>query len=161
MSSPKPCGQRGLSGARGIVPIDSQTAFHAGTAGTAGTYRLDDALTFATVPMLRQPGLDLIAAATGDVEFDLECVPLTDSAGLALLIDWLAEARARQRTLRYLKVPDALSELAKLSEVESLIAPSAETPADTSVQTTSVQTTPEQTTPAQTLNATTTVARSR
>jgi phospholipid transport system transporter-binding protein len=127
VSTPKPCGQRGLSGARGIVPIDRQTAFQAGAAGTVGTYRLEDALTFATVPILRQPGLDLIAAATGDLAFDLECVPLTDSAGLALLIDWLAEARSRQRTLRYIKVPDALSELAKLSDVESLIEPSAET----------------------------------
>jgi ABC-type transporter Mla MlaB component len=54
-------------------------------------------------------------------------VPLTDSAGLALLIDWLAEARSRQRTLRYLKVPEALSQLAKLSDVEELITPPAET----------------------------------
>jgi len=126
MSTPKPCGQRGLSGARGIVPIDGQTAFLACPAGTPGVYRLEDALTFATVPILRQPGVDLIAAAPGDVQFDLECVPLTDSAGLALLIDWLAEARSRQRTLRYVKVPEALSELAKLSDVEELIAPSAE-----------------------------------
>jgi phospholipid transport system transporter-binding protein len=127
MSTPKPCGQRGLSGARGIVPIDGKTAFLSCPAGTAGVYRLEDALTFATVPILRQPGLDLIASAPGDVQFDLECVPLTDSAGLALLIDWLAEARSRQRTLRYLRVPDALSELAKLSDVESLIMPSADT----------------------------------
>jgi phospholipid transport system transporter-binding protein len=127
MSTPKPCGQRGLSGARGIVPIDGKTAFLACPAGTAGVYRLEDALTFATAPILRQPGLDLIAAATGDVQFDLECVPLTDSAGLALLIDWLAEARSRQRTLRYLKVPEALSQLAKLSDVEELITPPAET----------------------------------
>jgi phospholipid transport system transporter-binding protein len=128
MSTPKPCGQRGLSGARRIVPIDGKTAFLACPAGTAGVYRLEDALTFATVPILRQPGLDLIASAAGDVEFDLECVPLTDSAGLALLIDWLADARSRHRTLRYLKVPQALSELAKLSDVEELITPSAETP---------------------------------
>jgi phospholipid transport system transporter-binding protein len=107
------------------VPIDGQTAFLSCPAGTPGVYRLEDALTFATVPKLRQPGLDLIAAAAGDVQFDLECVPLTDSAGLALLIDWLAEARARQRTLRYLKVPEALSELARLSDVDALIEPSA------------------------------------
>jgi phospholipid transport system transporter-binding protein len=147
MSTPKPCGQRGLSGARRIVPIDGKTAFLACPAGTAGIYRLEDALTFATVPILRQPGLDLIAAAPGDVQFDLECVPLTDSAGLALLIDWLAEARARQRTLRYLKVPEALSELAKLSDVEALIEPSAATQ-------------PAEAQPAGMLNATSEAARS-
>lgn len=149
MSTPKPCGQRGLSGARGVVPIDGQSAF---LAGTPGSYRLEDALTFATVPILRQPGLDLIAAAPGDVQFDLECVPLTDSAGLALLIDWLAEARARQRTLRYLKVPEALSQLAKLSEVEELIEPSAQTP-PAGAQ-------PAETPPAELLSATTTASRS-
>src|SRR5579863_2217449 len=143
MSTPKPCGQRGLSGARASVPINGQTAF---LAAGSGTFRLEDALTFATVPTLRQPGLELIAAAPGDVQFDLECVPLTDSAGLALLIDWLAEARARQRTLRYLKVPEALSELAKLSDVEELIEPS--TPATTA------------TPPAEPLSATTTASRS-
>jgi phospholipid transport system transporter-binding protein len=150
VSTPKPCGQRGLSGARGIVPIDGQTAFEA---GAAGTYRLADALTFATVPVLRQPGLDLIAAASVDLAFDLECVPLTDSAGLALLIDWLAEARARHRTLRYIKVPDALSELAKLSDVDSLIEPSAETQAAPSQPAALLH-------PAGTLNAATTAGRS-
>ena len=118
------CNQRGLSGAREAPLIDGEAAF---VAGAEGTYRLEAALIFATVPMLRQPGVHRIASAAGEVQFDLERVPMTDSAGLALLIDWLAEARARQRTLRYLKVPEALSELAKLSDVEELITPPAET----------------------------------
>jgi len=134
MSSPQPRTQGGLSCARGALPIDAQAAF---VAGAGGAFRLEAALTFATVPALWQPGLDRIAAASGEVEFDLQGVTVADSAGLALLIDWLAEARASQRTLRYLKVPEALSALAELSEVEPLILPSAET-----------------------LNATTTAARS-
>jgi phospholipid transport system transporter-binding protein len=146
VSSPQPRNQGGLSCTRGALPIDAQSAF---VAGAGGAYRLAAALTFATVPALRQPGLDRITAAAGGVEFDLQGVTVADSAGLALLIDWLAEARARQRTLRYLKVPQGLSALAKLSDVEELIEPSA-----------APETQPAATRPAETLNATTTAARS-
>ena len=117
------CNQRGLGGARIAPPLDGRAAF---VAIDGGAYRLDAPLIFATVPILRQPGLDLIAAAEAAVAFDLQRVTMADSAGLALLIDWLAEAGARQRTLRYLKVPEGLSELAALSDVEALIEPSAE-----------------------------------
>ena len=90
---------RGLSAVRhGCAGIDGQQAF---VAVSSGVYRLEAPLTFATVPALRQAGLELIAAASGDLEFDLQSVATSDSAGLALLIDWLAEARALQRTLRY------------------------------------------------------------
>jgi phospholipid transport system transporter-binding protein len=120
MASPDPIG-RGLSAASIAPAIDGQQAF---VSSSAGVYRLEAPLTFATAPLLRQPGLERIEAASDAVEFDLQHVPASDSAGLALLIDWLAEARARQRTLRYVQVPEALRALARLSEVESLIAPS-------------------------------------
>src|ERR1019366_3634290 len=88
---------RGLSAASTAPAIDGQQAF---VAVSSGVYRLEAPLTFATVPVLRQPGLERIDAASGDVEFDLQRVAASDSAGLALLIDWLAEARVRQRKLR-------------------------------------------------------------
>lgn len=127
MRSEQTCNQRGLGGARIAPPLDARAAF---VAIAGGAYRLEAPLIFATVPTLRQPGLDLIAAAAADVEFDLQRVTMADSAGLALLIDWLAEAGARQRTLRYLKVPEGLGALAVLSDVEALIEPSAETSAE-------------------------------
>lgn len=111
---------RGLSAAGSAPAIDGQQAF---VAVAEGSYRLEAPLTFATVPMLRQPGLERIAAASGALQFDLHGVVASDSAGLALLIDWLAEARAQQRTLRYVQASDSLRALARLSEVESLIVP--------------------------------------
>jgi len=119
MASPDTVG-RGLSAARSCAAIDGEQAF---VVVSDGVYRIEAPLTFATVPSLRQPGLTRIADAGGDLEFDLQSVAASDSAGLALLIDWLAEARARQRTLRYGQASEALRALAKLSEVESLIAP--------------------------------------
>jgi len=48
-------------------------------------------------------------------------VPAVDSAGLALLIDWLAIARARSCQLHYEKPGATLLALARLSEVEPLL----------------------------------------
>lgn len=87
----------------------------------AGVFRLEASLTFATVPVLHGPGVAHIEAAGADLQFDLQRVDVIDSAGLALLIDWLAIARAKQRRLRYARPPAALLALAHLSEVEGLI----------------------------------------
>jgi phospholipid transport system transporter-binding protein len=117
--APRQPGDRGgLFGAGDAPAIDGEAAF---VAVSSGVFRLEAPLTFASVPALRQPGLERIDAATTQLEFDLQHVATTDSAGLALLIDWLAEARARQRTLRYARAPEELLNLARLSEVEALI----------------------------------------
>ena len=115
---PPPAAHGGLSAARSAPAIDAQAAF---VAASTGVYRLESALTFATVPALHRPGLERIAAAEGELQFDLHGVGATDSAGLALLVDWLAAARARHCTLRYGQPPEALLALAKLSDVEPLI----------------------------------------
>jgi phospholipid transport system transporter-binding protein len=88
---------------------------------SADAYRLESALTFATVAALHEPGLALIASAGGGLTLDLESVPAVDSAGLALLIDWLAAARARSCQLHYAKPAPTLLSLARLSEVEPLL----------------------------------------
>ena len=126
VAGPEPSTHGGLSGARDAPAIDAEAAF---VAVASGRYRLEASLTFATVPALRQAGLTRIGAEATELEFDLERVPVTDSAGLALLIDWLAEARAARRALRYAQVPQALRALARLSDVESLIASAAAGPA--------------------------------
>jgi phospholipid transport system transporter-binding protein len=52
---------------------------------------------------------------------DLAGVTAGDSAGLALMIEWLSVARAIQRPLRYENIPSQLQQLARLSEVEELL----------------------------------------
>jgi phospholipid transport system transporter-binding protein len=87
----------------------------------AGVYRLEAPLTFASVASLRAHGLELIQAADNGLTLDLHAVPAVDSAGLALLIDWLAEARLRSRPLKYAQLPETLIALARLSDVEKLL----------------------------------------
>jgi phospholipid transport system transporter-binding protein len=50
-------------------------------------------------------------------------VTASDSAGLALLIEWLSVAKSAGRTLRFDNVPSQLRQLARLSDVEVLVVP--------------------------------------
>jgi phospholipid transport system transporter-binding protein len=56
----------------------------------------------------------------GDCRIDLRDVSDVDSAGLAVLIEWLAQARARGTRLEFTNLPPALRSLATLSGVEFL-----------------------------------------
>jgi phospholipid transport system transporter-binding protein len=87
-----------------------------------GVFRLESALTFASVASLRPQGLNAIDSATNGLTIELNAVSAVDSAGLALLIDWLARAKAKSCTLKFGSPPDTLLSLARLSEVEKLIA---------------------------------------
>ncbi|MFT3791236.1 MAG: STAS domain-containing protein [Rudaea sp.] len=52
---------------------------------------------------------------------DLSKLVDADSAALAVLIAWAARAHARGTNLRYLNAPQALRNLARLSDVDGLL----------------------------------------
>ena len=54
-------------------------------------------------------------------QVDLSGVPLADSAGLALMLEWQARQRKRGRELTIINAPDDLMRLAKLSEADDLL----------------------------------------
>lgn len=87
-----------------------------------GVLRAEGALTFATARAASATGIAaLSAAAAGAVEIDCGAVNPADSAGLAVLLDWLAVARDAGRSLRYANLPQELKALARISEVEELL----------------------------------------
>ncbi|HEY8510199.1 MAG TPA: STAS domain-containing protein, partial [Steroidobacteraceae bacterium] len=55
--------------------------------------------------------------------FEVDCsgVGAADSAGLAVLLDWLAFAKSRGRHIHYVGLPEELLALARISEVEDLL----------------------------------------
>ncbi len=59
------------------------------------------------------------------VEVDLTGVDRADSAGLALLVGFVAATRAAQVTLTFRGVPERLRAIARISEVEDLLVESA------------------------------------
>ncbi len=52
---------------------------------------------------------------------DLSGVTGGDSAGLALLVEWLSVARGAGRDLRYENIPQQMQQLARLSDLEELL----------------------------------------
>ena len=78
-------------------------------------------MTMATVTSLRSAGLRAFARGSAAIEVDLGEVDRADSGGLALLIDWLAWARAAHRNMKFSSLSPALLALAKLSNVEDLL----------------------------------------
>ena len=85
--------------------------------------RVTGSLQFMSVTALLSVGVDAIDGGRAAV-IDLSGVTSGDSAGLALLIEWLSVAKAAGRSLRYENVPTQLQQLARLSEVEDLLLPS-------------------------------------
>jgi phospholipid transport system transporter-binding protein len=82
--------------------------------------RVSGALHFTTVSPLLGQGEAAIHGGHAAV-IDLSTVSGSDSAGLALLIEWLSVAKQAKRGLRYENIPEQLQELARLCEVEPLL----------------------------------------
>jgi phospholipid transport system transporter-binding protein len=56
-----------------------------------------------------------------ELDVDLGGVGESDSAGLALLIEWLRVARQGNKAIRFANVPAQIEALARISEVDDLI----------------------------------------
>jgi phospholipid transport system transporter-binding protein len=79
-------------------------------------------LTFATARLAHEHGLESLAgAAGGGLEVDCAGITSSDSAGLAVLLDWLATAKRAGGRLCYLHLPPGLVALGRIGEVEELL----------------------------------------
>jgi phospholipid transport system transporter-binding protein len=78
-------------------------------------------LTFATARAARHAGLEALRSGAQPLQIDCAGVTASDSAGLAVLLDWLAAARLAGRKLRLTALPEGLMALGRISEVEQLL----------------------------------------
>jgi phospholipid transport system transporter-binding protein len=76
-------------------------------------------LGFGTAAEALEAGLALLGPGTWVV--DLAGVTSADSAGLAVLIEWLAVSTERGGTLRFESVPTQLVAIARISDLDSLL----------------------------------------
>jgi phospholipid transport system transporter-binding protein len=92
------------------------------TAASDGALAASGPLTFAAARAARQAGLRALAGATRQ-ELEIDCARVTtaDSAGLAVLLDWLAAAKRAGRSLHFSHLPEGLLALARISDVEQLL----------------------------------------
>lgn len=80
----------------------------------AGHYLVEGDLTFATIDKRTVKAMNFLATAK-EITIDLSQVANTDSAGLALMIEWIRYCRAKRTQLRFSNVPKQLLSLARLS----------------------------------------------
>jgi phospholipid transport system transporter-binding protein len=85
-----------------------------------GRFGVRGVLDFTTVGALLSKG---VAAFGGrrEVVLDLQGVTRSNSAGLALLLEWLDHGRVQGIALRFVNLPDSLVAIARMSNVDALL----------------------------------------
>jgi phospholipid transport system transporter-binding protein len=79
-------------------------------------------LTFASARDARQLGLLVLDSSRAErIVIDCGGVMRADSAGLAVLLDWLAWGRRRTRPVSLVNLPASLLAIARISEVDGLL----------------------------------------
>ena len=89
--------------------------------GSAGRFQLTGDLSFASVPQVYAQGHALFNGQAATLVLDLSSVERTDSAGLALLVAWLRQARHQRKDLRFQNIPAQLLAIAKASGLENIL----------------------------------------
>jgi len=83
----------------------------------AGHFLVDGDLTFSTIGKKTVKSLEFLSSAK-EITLDLSGVVTTDSAGLALMIEWVKYARGKRIQVTFKKIPQQLLNLAKLSGLD-------------------------------------------
>jgi phospholipid transport system transporter-binding protein len=88
-----------------------------------GHYALQGELSFATAKQALKATARLLKdkKSATELSFDLEGITRTDSAGTALLIEWLRAAEQSGKRLRYARPPENLRAMARVAGVEGLL----------------------------------------
>ena len=85
------------------------------TARDNGVFDVNGQVTFQSVPQFLALTDKWLHAGTGKVTIDMHGVTLADSAGLALLIEWLQLARSAQREIVFTRMPDQMRDLVRVN----------------------------------------------
>jgi len=86
----------------------------------AGSFLLSGDMTFRTAGRILRDSEELFEEHTR-IEVDLSGVTDTDSAGLALLLEWITWANHTVREIRFVGVPAKIDAIAKTTEVDHLL----------------------------------------
>lgn len=78
-------------------------------------------LTIATAPRALEAARDCFEQGNGVLQVDLGDLQHTDSAALAVLLEWHRVAARKGRSLEFVAVPERLLQLAQISELEEVV----------------------------------------
>lgn len=74
-------------------------------------------LDYQTVPAVWKASLEIFDRAS-EITIDLSDVRSSNSAGLALLIEWMRVAKSKDCSIRFLNIPDQMQQVAQLCGVD-------------------------------------------
>lgn len=77
-------------------------------------------LSFESVPALSEQA-EALFDGQSRVEIDLNDVQRSDSAGVALLVEWMGQAQRRAVEIRYLNVPAQMLAIARVSSLDQIL----------------------------------------
>lgn len=86
----------------------------------AGNYYVSGVLDFSTVTALLTQ-IHTLAGLDSEMTLDFSGLERANSAGLALLMELLADARNRDRVMHFKGIPEKLIDLARMSNIEHLL----------------------------------------
>ncbi|MDH5784570.1 MAG: STAS domain-containing protein [Chromatiales bacterium] len=95
---------------------------NASISGGEGRYAISGEMSFDTVTaLLNESRSTLFAAPSESLEVDLGAVSRADSAGLALLVQWVRMASEQHRSIRFAHLPPQLLAIAHAGELDGVL----------------------------------------
>lgn len=89
--------------------------------GKEGCFFVIGELSLETVPGLLERGAEIMGRGARAVELDLREVTRADSAGLALMIEWMRAAHRHHKNIVFRNVPPQILAMAKISGLEDIL----------------------------------------
>ena len=87
-----------------------------------GTFALNGELSFAAVPALVTQSRVWLAAGEDSITINMATVGRADSAGLALMLEWMKQASKSGKQIKFINIPDQLSSLIRVSGLSEVFA---------------------------------------
>ena len=86
----------------------------------ARVFKISENLTFDTAPGLLERSKEWSAEPDGNVTIDLSSAGRTDSAGIALMLEWIELARSRNLELSIINMPAQIKEFIESNGLSDL-----------------------------------------
>lgn len=86
-----------------------------------GCYHVVGELNFDTVPGVFEQGVEVLRRAPAVIEIDLGGVTRSDSAGLALLIEWMRVAHSHHKNISFGNIPAQMMAMAGISGLDRIL----------------------------------------
>lgn len=101
--------------------ISADAASASATADGDGMLTVRGVLSFDTVPDVYAQSAAWVQQSQGQITIDLKDVERADSAGLALLVEWLQLARRQSRELQFTNMPEQLRSLVRVNGLDKAL----------------------------------------